>query len=652
MELTETEIQILPDFIANQIAAGEVVQRPESVVKELVENALDAGATSIVVLVRGAGKQLIHVIDNGKGMSQPDLLLACKRHATSKIRTTEDLQHIMTLGFRGEALASIASVAQVEIRTRRQQDEAGWKLLSQPLSEPTIEPSSLEQGTQVLVKNLFYNVPARRKFLRTDATEFRHISDTMLRFVIGRPDIRFVFYDDDALVYDVHPSDLRTRIANVLGERFSESLLPAQAENDVVKVTGFIGQPSFAQKTKADQFLFMNGRTIASRQLSHAVFSSYEHLLESGEYPPYVLFLELDAERVDVNVHPQKHEVKFDDDKVVYNILKQAATEALRAHDLTPQMQFRQQLASSPFERMAFSDPSKPGETALVNRLTGEVLPTPPARGTTGGMPTVPREQGEAIPARSFDDRPVFTKREMTAYEALFGGQNAPAPVPQSVPHRETQGQQLAFPEQQRLPDMPSQVGQQAGAKFFWQLHRKYILTQTDKGIAIIDQHVAHERILYERALKAINESLPYSQTLLFPVEIEVNTSERTLLKELEKELHTLGFHYVQRDDGKVEVTAIPVDVKTGQEEAALREILEQYREYEQVRNTDARDNLAASFACRASIKTGDALSIPEMRQLVEDLYATSLPYVCPHGRPVVIEFPLQELDRRFGRTS
>lgn len=649
MELTETEIQILPDFIANQIAAGEVVQRPESVVKELVENALDAGADSIVVVVRGSGKQLIHVIDNGKGMGKQDLLLACKRHATSKIRTTEDLQHIMTLGFRGEALASIASVAQVEIRTRREQDEAGWKLVSQPLSEPVVEPCSLEKGTQILVKNLFYNVPARRKFLRTDATEFRHISDTMLRFVIGRPDIRFVFYDDDALVYDVHPSDLRTRIANVLGERFSESLLPAAAENDMVKVTGFIGQPSFAQKTKADQFLFMNGRTIASRQLSHAVFSSYEHLLESGEYPPYVLFLELDAERVDVNVHPQKHEVKFDDDRVVYNILKQAATEALRAHDLTPQMQFRQQLASSPFERMAFSDPSKPGETALVNRLTGEILPNAPAGGAGSGFAQTPREQGELLPARSFDDKPVFTKREMTAYEALFGTQAQPtsAPLQQRMPQ-----QQAAFPEQQRLPDMPSQPGQQAGAKFFWQLHRKYILTQTDKGIAIIDQHVAHERILYERALKAINESLPYSQTLLFPVELEVNTSERTLLKELEKELSTLGFHYTLRDDGKVEVSAVPVDVRTGQEEGSLREILEQYREYEQLRNTDARDNLAASFACRASIKTGDTLSIPEMRQLVEDLYATSLPYVCPHGRPVVVEFPLQELDRRFGRTS
>lgn len=647
MELTETEIQILPDFIANQIAAGEVVQRPESVVKELVENALDAGADSIVVVVRGSGKQLIHVIDNGKGMGKPDLLLACKRHATSKIRTTEDLQHIMTLGFRGEALASIASVAQVEIRTRREQDEAGWKLVSQPLSEPTVEPCSLEKGTQILVKNLFYNVPARRKFLRTDATEFRHISDTMLRFVIGRPDVRFVFYDDDALVYDVHPSDLRARIANVLGERFSESLLPAAAENDMVKVTGFIGQPSFAQKTKADQFLFMNGRTIASRQLSHAVFSSYEHLLESGEYPPYVLFLELDAERVDVNVHPQKHEVKFDDDRVVYNILKQAATEALRAHDLTPQMQFRQQVASSPFERMAFGDPGKPGETALVNRLTGEILPNAPA-GAGSGMPPAQREYGEPMPTRSFDDKPAFTKREMTAYEALFGTQGQPTALPQQPMPQ----QQMAFPEQQRLPDMPSQLGQQAGGKFFWQLHRKYILTQTDKGIAIIDQHVAHERILYERALKAINESLPYSQTLLFPAELEVNTSERTLLKELETELRTLGFHYTMRDDGKVEVSAVPVDVKTGQEEASLREILEQYREYEQVRNTDARDNLAASFACRASIKTGDALSIPEMRKLVEDLYATSLPYVCPHGRPVVVEFPLQELDRRFGRTS
>lgn len=645
MELTESEIQILPDFIANQIAAGEVVQRPESVVKELVENALDAGADTIVVVVRGAGKQLIHVIDNGRGMSKADLLLACKRHATSKIRTTEDLQRIMTLGFRGEALASIASVAQIELRTRREHDEVGWKLVSQPLAEPTVEPCSLEKGTQVLVKNLFYNVPARRKFLRTDLTEFRHISDTMLRFAVGNPHIRFVFYNDDSLIYDVQPSDERTRLANLLGERFAESLLPAEAENDLVKVTGFIGQPSFAQKTKAEQFLYLNRRTISSKQLSHAVFSSYEHLIESSEYPPYVLFLEMDATRVDVNVHPQKHEVKFDDDRLVYNILKQAATGALQAHDLTPQMQFRQQMASSPFERMSFGDPGKPGDTALVNRLTGEILPE--SARPAAGAPR--REEQEFPPARAFNDKQPVTRRDMSAYEALFGPDNrtpqqqtpaAPAPV-----------QRSAQTEQPRLPEMPAQPGQYAGAKFFWQLHRKYILTQTDRGIAIIDQHVAHERILYERALKAINESLPYSQTLLFPVVLEMNTSERALLTELHDEFNRLGFHYTS-DGDRVELSAVPVDVRTGQEEAALREILEQYREYEQIRNTDARDNLAASFACRASIKTGDTLSIPEMRQLVEDLYATSLPYVCPHGRPVVIEFPLQELDRRFGRTS
>ncbi len=638
MELSESEIRILPDFIANQIAAGEVVQRPESVIKELVENALDAGADTIIAVVRGAGKQLLHIIDNGRGMSQADLLLACKRHATSKIRTAEDLQRIMTLGFRGEALASIASVAQIEIRTRREQDEVGWKLISQPLSEPVVEPCTLDKGTQVLVKNLFYNVPARRKFLRSDLTEFRHISDTMLRFAIGNPDIRFVFYDDDTLVYDVHPSDLRTRLSNLLGERFADSLLPAQAENDVVKVTGFIGQPSFAQKTKAEQFLYMNGRTISSKQLSHAVFSSYEHLIDSGEYPPYVLFMELDAERVDVNVHPQKHEVKFDDDRIVYNVLKQAATAALQAHDLTPQAQFRSQTAQSPFERMAFNEPGKPAESMLVNRLTGEILDEKSTR------TPFPRSEHDDTPAqRSFDDKPSFTKRGMTAYEALFGT---------GTPEIGTPTAQPPVAEQPRLPDMPSQPGQQAGAKFFWQLHRKYIITQTNRGLAIIDQHVAHERILYERALKVITEGLPYSQTLLFPVSLELNTSERILIKELDDELQKLGFKFEQHDDGKAEISAVPVDVRTGQEEAALREILEQYREYEQVRNTDARDNLAASFACRASIKTGDMLSVAEMRQLVEDLYATSLPYVCPHGRPVVIEFPLQELDRRFGRTS
>ena len=317
-------IHILPEYIANQIAAGEVVQRPESVVKELVENSMDAGAEQISVVVRGSGKQLIHINDNGSGMTRDDLALSTKRHATSKIQTVQDLEHIMTLGFRGEALASIGAVAHLEIRTRMQEDEIGWKLTAEPLKDDTIEPFKSEKGTQIFVRNLFFNVPARKKFLRSDLTEFRHISETMLKFALARPDIRFTFYDADSLIFDVKPSSLEQRIVALMGERSASQLIPVEFAAPLVKVSGFVGQPSMAKQSRSGQYFFLNGRAITNRALTHAVFFPFEHLLDKNSHPFFVLNIEIDAEKVDVNVHPQKHEVKFDDERMVYNTIQQA----------------------------------------------------------------------------------------------------------------------------------------------------------------------------------------------------------------------------------------------------------------------------------------------------------------------------------------
>jgi len=683
MERTDTEIRILPDHIANQIAAGEVVQRPESLVKEVVENALDAGATTIAVVVRGAGKQLVHIIDNGKGMSREDLLLSIKRHATSKIKTSEDLERIMTLGFRGEALASIASVAHLEIRSRRPHDDIGWKLLSEPLREPTIEPCAMDVGTQVFVRNVFYNVPARRKFLRSDLTEFRHIADTMTKFALGYPHVRFVLYDDDALIYDLQPAELRTRVAEVLGKPFADALLPVHStevrNGSTIEISGFIGQPTFAKKSKSEQFLYLNRRAISSRQLSHAVMSGYEHLIDQASYPPFLLFLTVDVERVDVNVHPQKHEVKFDDERTIYSAVRRAVVETLARNNLTPQATLLPAAAdaNAPFETFrlqpnttnASNTAPRFEEALLINRLTGEIL-------SPSVSPDMPNVSGNTTPytratSTTNTERPPHYERanerrlreqEFAGFEALFGERASPflhlqhiEPAAETHPTAETQ---------QNALNADAQVGTQVDAqesqnpynaapmRLYWQLHRKYILMPTPKGLAVIDQHAAHERILYERALKAMNEGFAYAQELLFPVITQLTPSEAALVKEVEEELMAMGFQVKFTNALTLEIHAVPADVRSGREKETLKDLLEQYREYQHIRHTSTRDNLAASFGCRSAIRAGDVLTMPEMRQLVEDLYATSMPFACPHGRPIIIEFPLEEFDRRFGRSS
>ncbi|MBS1536537.1 MAG: DNA mismatch repair endonuclease MutL [Bacteroidetes bacterium] len=632
-------IHILPEYIANQIAAGEVVQRPESVIKELVENSLDAGAEQVSVVVRGAGKQLIHILDNGSGMSRGDLALATKRHATSKIQTVQDLEHIMTLGFRGEALASIGAVAHLEIRTRREDDEIGWKLTAEPLKDDVIEPFKSEKGTQIFVRNLFFNVPARKKFLRSDLTEFRHISETMLKFALSRPHIRFTFYDADSLIFDVKPSDLEQRIIALMGERSASQIIPVDFTAPLVKVSGFVGQPSMAKHSRSGQYFFLNGRAITSRALTHAVFFPFEHLLDKNSHPFFVLNIEIDPEKVDVNVHPQKHEVKFDDERMVYNAIHQAVSEALQRSNLVREAHFREQIAHSPFEKVQLNPSSTPNDILLVNRLTGEIVNTTSQK-RIASHSSVNNQQSYSSPQSKSSNysqeytpqsqKQTFGGAQQTAFEALFGSAN------ETQTSQNTNNQLFEEPINQMT---------------VWQLHNKYVFVQTDKGVMVIDQHNAHERILYERALKAMNEQFANGQKLLFPVKIELTSSEKALFDELSADLERLGFD-ISLEGGIAEVRGVPLDVHAGNEESALKEILAQFEEYQQIRHSDSRDNLAASFGCKAAIKTGQRLSEPEMRRLIEDLFATSTPYVCPHGRPVVIDFPLGEFDKRFGRTS
>jgi len=618
-------IKILPDVVANQIAAGEVVQRPESVVKELIENSLDAGSSSVFVVVKNAGKNLIHIVDNGSGMNKEDLILSIKRHATSKIYSSDDLERIVTYGFRGEALASIAAVSQLEIRTRQDNDEIGWKLISEPTKDIFIEPCITDVGTQIFVKNLFYNVPARRKFLKSNLTEFRYISDTMIKFALSKPNIRFTFYDDDTLIFDLKPTHLINRIKDLLGDNTSNSLLPVYLENEYLKINGFIGKPHLAKQTKSGQYIYLNGRSIINKSISHAIFSAYEHLLEKSGNPFYIIFIELNPESFDVNVHPQKNEVKFEDERMIYGFMNKAVSKSLQENNLAPEYHAVNQQISQPYGRLENNQDSNERDFFIVNKLTGEIIEKTPLNSFTNSD----YHPSHSLRKQNFsNNNQIFT----SAFDKIFGNSS-----------KENEDKINIFQTDNFEDNESTNIS-------YWQLHNKYILTQTPDGLTIIDQHAAHERILYEKALKAMNREFSYSQQLLFPVALKLTPTEMNLIEELKPDLNSLGFIFNILSSDKIEITSVPLDTINGEEINSFREIIETFDEYQKIRHTNKRDNLAASYSCKSAIKTGQKLSIEEMKNLISELKKCEVPYACPHGRPIIIEFTLDFFDKKFGR--
>lgn len=607
-------INILPEHLARKIAAGEVVQRPESVVKELIENAIDAQARSVTIVVRNAGKSFIQVSDDGIGMSPEDALTAFERHATSKIATDEDLEHIETLGFRGEALASIAAVAQVELKTRLavsatggdvQGDALGTRIRIAGGVRELVEPVAMEAGTSVTVRNLFYNTPARRKFLKSDATEFKHVFETVQRTAMAWHEVAFTFVNDDEIILDVQSTPTyEQRIRDLLGEEFFESLIPVNEGSGSLRVYGFVSKPQFARKTRTEQIFFLNRRFITSRALSHAVYSAYEHLVEKGSFPFFVLFLEIDPGRVDVNVHPSKLEVKFDDESGVYREVLNTVRRALGSHDLAPPLE----LAGD--KRLSPSD--------TVEQGRGD------QRGSRIDMHLAfMRSSSESETASMF---PLSPRRE-TKLSII--------PRPHEFPVSTPPGAGVVDQEEPRI----------------WQLHNKYILSQVKSGLVIIDQHAAHERILYERAVQMLERNAPLSQQLLFPQSVELSSADFALVTELLSELQRLGFDLQTFGKNTILISGIPADVRIGCEARILQDILDEYRDDRGEVSLSIRDRLAKSFACRAAIKAGDPLTVEEMRSLIDQLFATSIPYSCPHGRPVIVKLSLEEFDKFFGRT-
>jgi DNA mismatch repair protein MutL len=624
--MNSNKIKILPENIANKIAAGEVVQRPESVVKELLENAIDAGAGEIDLVVKHAGKSLIQVVDNGAGMSEEDAILSVQRHATSKIFTYEDLEAINTYGFRGEALSSIASVSQMEIKTCTREGEIGTYLRTDDSSNFVKEKGSFPKGTSVIVKNLFYNTPARRNFLKSDATELKHIIETFKREALSQPSVNFNMYNDDDLIFEFAAGTKEDRIKQVFADNMLDALVSVDEPTDFISLKGYTAKPNYLKKNKGDQYLFVNNRFVISRQINHAVFNAYEHLLEKGDYPFFILYLELDPHRIDINVHPSKLEIKFEDEKDVYNFVYSVIKKSIGSHDLIPSMTFDEEVTGS--EKLSFDNYKK-------------------------------------VDKNDFSDRPVFENKNINFKQTDY---NKPRPSDAEIDalfsslNKESRPADKIIENKDEIIRGISVLEVDATVKttgleeiltpFIIQLHNKYILSQIRSGLMIIDQHVAHERILYEKALRAFDANIPFSQQLLFSQTIKVDPADFASLKELQSSLNKLGFEIRFFSKDTIVIDGVPQDVKPGSEINILNEILDEYRKNQKERHQGEQDSLAASFACKAAIKAGDKLTEKEMRLLVDQLFATSMPYICPHGRPIVIKVPLDEFDRRFGRTS
>ncbi|GAB4250315.1 MAG: DNA mismatch repair endonuclease MutL [Saprospiraceae bacterium] len=615
-------IQLLPESIANQIAAGEVVQRPASVVKELMENAVDAGATSIKLILKEAGKVLIQVTDNGCGMSETDARMCFERHATSKIRRSEDLFCIRTMGFRGEALASIAAVAQVEMRTRQHNKDLGTRILIEASELKVQEPCQSAPGTSIKVSNLFYNVPARRNFLKSNASEMRHILDEFQRIALANTDVFFSLHHNGNEVYHLPPGNLRQRIVNIFGSNINPKLVPVNEETDVTSITGFIGKPDAARKTRGEQLFFVNGRFIKSGYLHHAVMSAYEDLLPKDTYPFYVLFIEIDPARVDINVHPTKQEIKFDDERLVYNYLKVAVRHALGQYSITPSLDFDQVTSFS---------------STLAGGKPLERLPRVPA--------------SDSRPQQGSSGRVSPEGRPQANWQKLFEGlEQFESELNQQEEGTETHAESITLNSEASEENEQATLGEALTKerKLPYQIHGTYIISQIKSGFLLIDQQAAHERILYEQYLEVLESQKAYTQTSLFPKTINLAPADAELMMELMPAAKMLGFDIEEFGQGAFIIHGIPADLAGAVEETKLIEqLLHQYRENLDL-ELNIKENIARSLARSAAIKRGQQLEPAEMQMLIDKLFACAMPFKSPSGKNCFITFELEELEKRF----
>ncbi|MCJ8211402.1 DNA mismatch repair endonuclease MutL [Mucilaginibacter sp. RS28] len=611
-------IQLLPDAVANQIAAGEVVQRPASAVKELVENAIDAGADKIQLILKDAGKSLIQVIDNGCGMSLTDARMCFERHATSKIRKADDLFAIRTMGFRGEAMASIAAIAQVEMKTRRHEDELGTCINIEGSEVLSQQPCAAPRGTSISVKNLFFNTPARRNFLKSNPVEMRHIIDEFQRVALAHPRIFFSLHHDGQEVYHLPATALKQRIVHLLGNNYNQRLVPVEEDTSIIKLSGFIGKPEFARKTRGEQFFFVNNRFIKDNYLNHAVLTAFEELLPDDSFPLYVLFIDIDPSKIDINVHPTKTEIKYQDEKAIYAIIRSAVKRSLGRYNITPSLDFDQ-------------------ENSIEHLITPKPIEqiVPP---TVSFNPNFNPFEADKKPERNYSQ--AAFRNERTAipsnWETLY-----------EISKRDVQQQHSIELEQPKVTLDEEQVSKTSERQLF-QIHNKYILSQIKSGFMLINQQAAHERVLYERFLQQLQNHSGLSQQSLFPETVSLNSSDFELLRELLPDIRALGFDIREFGPNTVIVEGIPADINPNSEQALLESLLEGFKNNTAILKLDKRDTLARTLARNAATKAGTKLSLEEMNLLIDQLFACEMPNQALNGKPVISTFTLNELAERF----
>ncbi|MCX2739678.1 DNA mismatch repair endonuclease MutL [Pontibacter anaerobius] len=614
-------IHLLPDFLANQIAAGEVVQRPASVVKELLENAIDAQATNIQLIVKEAGKQLVQVVDNGVGMTETDARMCFERHATSKIRSTEDLFRIRTMGFRGEAMASIGAVAQVELKTRPQNAETGTKLLIEGSEVVLQEPVVTPEGTSIAVKNLFYNVPARRNFLKSNAVEMRHVLEEFQRVALAYPEITLTLHHNDMEVFNLPATKLSQRIVSIFGSAYKNQMAYCEEDTGFLVVKGYVGKPEHAKKTRGEQFFYVNNRYVKSGYLNHAVMTAFEGLVAKENHPFYVLFIDIDPEKIDINVHPTKTEIKFEDEKTVYAIVHAAVKRALGAYNIAPSLDFEQDVNFAPLQPIR-----------LQGGFNSEFEP----ERNTGGS-----SSGGGSPFPGFTPPATTTKRATSrGWEQLY------------EPMKEVEQEErvsMASSGTGLLSDaFAASDAAPASTKKAIQIHQKYLLVQVKSGMMVIDQQAAQERILYEKYMASLQKKTGASQALLFPQTVELSATDAVLIKELAAEFKDMGFQFEDFGGNTIILNGIPADVQAADEKELLEELVEQYKNNSATLKLDKRENLARAMAKRLSARTLARMSDLEMNSLVDKLFACQVPNYTPGGQKTLVIMELSQLHDLF----
>lgn len=611
-------IQLLPDHVANQIAAGEVVQRPASVVKELLENAIDANATVIKLIIKDAGKTLVQVIDNGKGMSTTDARLSFARHATSKIRTADDLFQLHTKGFRGEALASIAAIAHVELKTKQEHDEVGNTLVIEGSSIVAQDIVVTPKGTSISVKNLFFNIPARRNFLKSNAVELRHIIDEFHRVALAHPTISFSFFNNGSDVFNLTAGNYRQRIVNILGSKTNEKLVPVEETTEVLKISGFVVKPEFSKKTRGEQYFFVNDRFIKSGYLNHAISSAYDGLLKSGLHPSYFLYLTVNPQTIDINIHPTKTEIKFDDEHTLYALLRSAVKHSLGQFNIAPVLDFeRDPNLDTPYN---YNKIESNAPVIEVDRSFN------PFRETyNSGKQTT-----------------AFKAQTLNNWDSLYVG------LESKGNDFRKEFSEVHFESEESTESMFGSDSQAENVQTTYQLHNKYIVSTIKSGMLILDQYRAHQRILYEDFLRCMTIKEGMSQQLLFPLELHFSTTDMEILKQLKEDLEHAGFVFSNIHNDVVEIMGLPVNIPENEVRNILEYLISDVENEVPDSNFSATDLLAKSMAKSLAIKRGQSLKKEEQEHLVHSLFACKEPNVSPNNKITFITMSVEELDKKF----